>query len=69
MAETYFAKVEAHYFHLGSLAATPFVGTKIFDPVLDTLETVDKVIFKVLPFIRKHAWAVVLVFSQSRKST
>lgn len=68
MAETYFGQVEAHYFHLGSLAATPFVGMKIFDPVLGTLEAMDKAIFKVLPFMRKHAWAVVLIFSQPRKS-
>ncbi len=67
MAEKYFGKVEAHYFHLGSLAATPFVGTKIFDPVLKTLEVADNVVFKVLPFLRKHAWAVVLVFSQPCK--
>lgn len=68
MAEEYFGKVEAHYFHLGSLAATPFVGKKMFDLVLNTLEATDQVIFKVLPFLRKHAWAVVLVFSQPRKS-
>ena len=68
MAETYFGKVEAHYFHLGSLAAAPFVGTKIFAPVLGTLEAADQMLFKVLPFMRKHAWAVVLTFSQPRKS-
>ena len=67
MAEEYFGKVEAHYFHLGSLAAAPLVGMKIFDPVLDTLDAADKVIFKTLPFLRKHAWAVVLVFSEPRK--
>jgi SAM-dependent methyltransferase len=68
MAKTYFGHVDAHYFHLGSLAATPLVGKKLFEPVLDTLEAADQVLFKVLPFLRKHAWAVVLVFSQPRKS-
>jgi hypothetical protein len=66
MAEEHFGRVEAHYFHLGSLAAAPLVGMKAFDPVLNLLDGVDRTIFKVLPFMRKHAWAVVLVFSQPR---
>ncbi len=67
MAEEYFGKVQAQYFHLGSLAAAPLVGSKIFDPVLNLLDGIDSAIFKTLPFLRKHAWAVVLVFSQPRK--
>ncbi len=67
MAEEYFGKVAAEYFHLGSLVAAPLVGMKMFDPVLETLDAADKVIFKALPFLRKHAWAVVLVFSQPKK--
>lgn len=67
MAEEYFGKVEAQYFHLGSLAAAPLVGMKIFDPVLNLLDGMDSAIFKTLPFLRKHAWAVVLVFSEPRK--
>lgn len=67
MAETYFGKVEAHYYHLGSLAAAPFVGTKVFEPVLNTLEATDQMLFKVLPFMRKHAWAVVLAFSHPHR--
>lgn len=66
MAEEYFGKVDAHYFHLGSLAAAPLAGKKIFDPVLNLLDGVDSGMFKVLPFLRKHAWAVVLVFSEPR---
>lgn len=67
MAEEYFGKVEAHYYHLGSLAAAPLVGTKMFDTVLNLLDGVDSAIFKALPFMRKHAWAVVLVFSKPHK--
>lgn len=67
MAEEYFGKVEAHYFHLGSLAAAPLVGKKMFDPALNVLDGVDRALFKVLPFMRKHAWAVVLVFSEPRQ--
>jgi SAM-dependent methyltransferase len=67
MAEKYFGQVEAHYFHLGSLAAAPLVGMKLFDPVLNLLDGVDSAMFKALPFLRKHAWAVVLVFSAPRK--
>ena len=67
MAKEYFGKVQVQYFHLGSLAAAPLVGMRIFSPVLETLDAADKVIFKALPFLRKHAWAVVLVFSEPRK--
>lgn len=66
MAGEYFGKVEVHYYHLAGLAATPFAGTKIFDLVLKTLDAVDQGIFKMLPFARKHAWAVVLVFSEPK---
>ncbi|HEX4950059.1 MAG TPA: class I SAM-dependent methyltransferase [Blastocatellia bacterium] len=67
LAKEYFGKVETQYFHLGSLAAAPLVGMKIFDPILNLLDGVDSALFKVLPFMRKHAWAVVLVFSEPRQ--
>ena len=66
MAKEYFGRVDVYYYHLAGLAATPFAGTKIFDPVLKTLDAVDQVIFKSLPFVRKHAWAVVLAFSEPK---
>lgn len=67
MAKEYFGKIEAQYFHLGGLAAAPLVGMKIFDPVLNLLDGVDRALFNTLPFLRKHAWAVVLVFSAPHK--
>ncbi len=66
MAKEYFGKVEVHYYHLAGLAATPFVGTKLFEATLKTLDAIDQVLFKTFPFTRKHAWAVVLVFSEPK---
>ena len=65
LAEKHFGKVTAHYFHLASLAATPFANTRFFGTVLSVLEHFDRAIFKLLPFLRKHAWAVVLVFTKA----
>ena len=67
LAETYFGKVEARYFHLGGLAAAPLAGTAAFNPVLNFLDGLDSALFKLLPFLRKHAWSVVLTFSAPRK--
>lgn len=66
MAKEYFGKVDVHYYHLAGLAATPFAGMKIFDSVLKMLDALDRVIFDTLPFARKHAWAVVLAFSDPK---
>ncbi len=68
LAETYFGKVEAQYFHLGGLAAAPLAGTAAFDPVLNLLDGLDSVLFSLLPYLRKHAWSVVLTFSAPRKA-
>ena len=65
LAERHFGKVTVHYFHLASLAAAPFAKTRLFSTVLSVLEQVDSAIFKWLPFLRKHAWAVVLVFTKA----
>ncbi len=66
MAKEYFGRVDVYYYHLAGLAAAPFAGKKIFDPILKALDAMDRTIFKVLPFARKHAWAVVLVFSEPK---
>ncbi len=68
LAEEYFGQVETHYFHLCSLAAAPLAGSKAFDGILRWLDGADRMLFKMLPFMRKHAWTIVLVLSQPRKS-
>lgn len=68
LAEAYFGKVEAQYFHLSGLAAAPLAGTAAFNPVLNFLDGLDSALFKLLPFLRKHAWSVVLTFSAPRKT-
>ncbi|MFH1181032.1 MAG: methyltransferase domain-containing protein [bacterium] len=61
LAENYFQKIEAEYFHLISWLAFPFLklpGGKI---LLRMSETADK-IFLSIPFFKKYAFKVVFVF-------
>jgi ubiquinone/menaquinone biosynthesis C-methylase UbiE len=66
-ADLYFGKVEKHFFHLFSLAAIPLHRLPVFEKVLAFLEGVDRLAFKLLPFMRKYAWITVLVLSQPKK--
>lgn len=64
LARTYFAKVDAWYFHLASLLAIPAYGTRAFEPLRRTLDRVDSIIFKTIPPTRRYAWLAVLRLSE-----
>lgn len=66
MAEVYFGKVETHFFHLHSLLAIPFRNWPGFSSLLRVLDTIDSVVFRSIPFVRKYAWQVVILLSQAR---
>lgn len=66
LAQKYFDKVEVRYFVLASMLAVPLRNTPVFKPVLYTLEAVDRVLFKSIPWLRKQAWQVVLILSEPR---
>jgi SAM-dependent methyltransferase len=66
LARRYFGTVETHFFHLGSLLAVPFRRTSLFPPLLGALHTADRMLFRLLPAIRKYAWMVVLILAQPR---
>jgi ubiquinone/menaquinone biosynthesis C-methylase UbiE len=64
LARQYFAKVHVHYFALHTLAAVPFHGRTFFRPLLKALESVDRAVFRALPFTRRWAWQVIVVLEQ-----
>jgi len=60
LAKDYFDEVSVNFYHLSTLAAVPFRNTLVFKPVLKLLSGTDKLIFKLFPFMRKHAWFCIL---------
>lgn len=68
LAHDYFKRVEPHFFHLCSLAAVPLRDLPFFNGILSFFEAVDRLLFRLLPFTRKHAWTVALVLSEPRNS-
>ncbi|MFM6078995.1 MAG: class I SAM-dependent methyltransferase, partial [Dolichospermum sp.] len=61
-----FKKVEIKYFYLTALAATLMVGIPGFKVMLNVLEFLDKLLFK-LPFLKKQAWQVLIKLSEPLK--
>lgn len=61
-ARKYFDRLELQFFHLLDLGAVPFRNTRIFNPLLSALETMDTVLFKTTP-LRWWAWQVLFVLS------
>jgi SAM-dependent methyltransferase len=66
LARSFFGEVEARYFHLLSLLAVPFGGTRAFPSVLRALDAADRFLFRYLPSARKHAWYAVMILGRPR---
>lgn len=66
LAEKYFNKVDMKFFHLVSFLAVPFYGTKLFNPVLKILESIDSLILK-MPLLKWWAWQVIFILSSPKK--
>lgn len=60
-----FGSVDAHFFHLTSLAAAPLAHSRLFSPVAGTLERFDGWLFEHVPRMRKHAWVAVIQLTRS----
>lgn len=67
LAKRYFGGVEARYFHLLAIAATPLRNTRLFSPVLRGLDRLDRRLLAFAP-LQRHAWFVVLRLTQPRAS-
>lgn len=66
--DRYFGKVEVYYYHFLGLAAVPFRRTAVFAALTRFLDGCDRVLFRLLPPLRRWAWAVVFVLSEPRKA-
>jgi hypothetical protein len=61
-----FESVETRFFHLMSMAAVPFRRMPGFEALVKGLDGVDRVIFALLPPVRRYAWMVVLQMRPGR---
>jgi SAM-dependent methyltransferase len=68
LAREFFRDVRMLPFHLSSMAAIPLRKAPGFTQLVSVLEATDRALFTMLPFLRKHAWAAVLVFSHAHSS-
>ena len=63
---SHFAQVDVHYFSMLSLAAVPFRKLKIFSAVKNTLERVDRSLFRAVPGCGRYAWMMVMIMSSPK---
>jgi len=66
LAEKYFGKVEAKFFHLATLGAVPFRKLPGFNFILGLLGAVDSVLLR-LPILKWLAWQIVFILSEPKK--
>ncbi len=66
MAKSYFGTVETKYFYLATLALSPFRKLSIFSTLVKFADRVDNRLFRLFPFLRKHAWMAVIVLKKPK---
>jgi SAM-dependent methyltransferase len=64
LAEQYFSNVNVEYFHLSSLGLVPFKSMIDLGKIVAPFDFLDKGIFKVMPWLRKHAWSIVMTMKK-----
>jgi SAM-dependent methyltransferase len=64
LARKYFRNVELRFFNLFTLCAVPFRRSRWFSPILNALERLDRLLFRLAPSARRYAWTVVILLSQ-----
>lgn len=63
LAKKYFKEVDVEYFYLSTLGVPILFKKKQPKFLINFCNGLDKVIFTLLPFMKKHAWQVVVKFS------
>jgi ubiquinone/menaquinone biosynthesis C-methylase UbiE len=66
IAKKSFENVQANYFHLFSILATPFRDASFFEVILRFLESLDSIILR-LPGVRLMAWQMIFFLSKPLK--
>ena len=67
LIKTFFNRNHFRFFHLFSIMAVPFRNTRFFSFILNSLDNLDKLVFKLIPFLRPIAWQVVIILEQPKK--
>lgn len=67
LLKSYFADVRLKYYYLTALGAALLPEGWMCRTVSKVLNGVDQALFAVLPFLRKHAWAVVLTVAGPKR--
>lgn len=66
-ATAHFDDVSTRFFHLQTLAAAPFRHRRGFSHVIGALDAADRVLFRLVPYARRHAWSAVIRFTGPRR--
>jgi len=64
-ARRHFGRLDVVAFNMLTLAAVPLRNTPLFNPTLRVLRALDDAIFRI-PFLRRYAWTVALIFSHPK---
>jgi SAM-dependent methyltransferase len=67
LAKKFFGKVECEFFHLHSLAAVPLRNSALFSPALRAFDAIDRLLFSVIPPLRRWAWITVIRLAEPRQ--
>lgn len=67
LIRTWFDRTETEFVNLATLATLPTSFIPGSKKLLKCADTLDRAMFRVLPFLRRYAWNVVLQFSCPRK--
>ncbi len=60
----FFSEIKIHHFHLLTLLAIPFRKIPgLFGALVSFLDGIDRLLFRLLPFLRKQAWIIVVELS------
>ncbi len=65
LADKYFGKNEFEYYHLTSFAAMAFLKTPFFFKMVNFLDKVDQVLFKVIPPLGYLSWYCIMTMSKA----
>ena len=68
LAKNYFNKTNFNYYHLFSFLAVPFRNLTFFSYFVSVLDKIDSYIFKMFPYVRRHAWIVIEALSKPKKN-
>ena len=63
-----FEHAEYHFYYLTALAAIPFRRMPFFPGLVQFLDGIDRLLFKLIPPIRYWAWQVLIVLEHPHKS-